>query len=61
MLLGLRREELRVVELLLVGEDVRVGVRRDREVALTDELGDPRPRHTAQVKERYAAMAKVVG
>ena len=53
-------EELLAVELLLVGEEVRVRVGGDREVALTDELGDAGPRHAAQVQERDAPVSQVV-
>jgi hypothetical protein len=56
----LTREQSRVVELRLVGEDVRVRVCGDRERALTDELAGAGPRHTAQVEERDAPMPQVV-
>lgn len=45
-------EHPHVVEFRLVAENVRVGVRGDSEVALTDKLPDPRPRLTAQMLER---------
>jgi hypothetical protein len=38
------REHLLVIELGLVGQDVRVGARGHGEVALPDVLADPRPR-----------------
>ena len=50
----------RVVELGLVGEHVRVRVGGHGEVALANELGDPRPRHTAQVQQADPAVAQVV-
>ena len=53
-------EELRVVEFRLVREDVRVGVRGDREIALPDLLADASPRHSAQVEEADAAVPEVV-
>ena len=40
--------------------DVRVGVGGHREVALADELADPRPGHAAQVQQRDPAVAEVV-
>jgi hypothetical protein len=58
--LGASSEERHVVEFLLVGEDVRVGVRRHGEVPLPDELADPRPGFAAQVKERDPPVAQVV-
>jgi hypothetical protein len=55
-----RGEELRVVELRLVGEDVRVRVRRHGEVALTDLLADPSPRDALRVEERDPPVTQVV-
>jgi hypothetical protein len=42
-----------VVELGLIDEDVRVGVRRHGEVTLANELADARPRHATQMQQRY--------
>jgi hypothetical protein len=39
---------------------VRIGVGRNRQVALADELADPGPGHAAQVQQRDPAVAKVV-
>jgi hypothetical protein len=44
---GLSSDKTAVLELALVGEHVRVGVRGDGEVALADVLADPRPRGEA--------------
>jgi hypothetical protein len=44
-------EQGAVVELGLVNEDVRVGVRGDGEVPLPNLLADPRPRDAAGVQE----------
>src|ERR1700675_3756697 len=41
-------------------ENVNVGDRGDRQVALTDELADPGPRNAAQVLERDPPVSKVV-
>jgi hypothetical protein len=54
---ALRAQEFRVVQLALVGQDVRVRIRRHREVALSDVLTDPRPRRAAQMHKRDAAVA----
>ena len=54
-------EQIRVVELDLVGEDVAVDVRRDGEVALADVLADSRPGDTGKVQERDTPVPKVVG
>ena len=54
------RDEPRVVELVLVGHDVRVRVRRHREVPLADDLADPSPRHAAQVFEGDPSVPQVV-
>lgn len=54
-------EELRIVEPRLVRDDVRVGVRGDRKVALADLLTNASPRHPAQVQERDPPVAEVVG
>jgi hypothetical protein len=57
----LRRTEQRpVVEFGPVNENVRVRVGRHRQLALTDPLGDPRPRLPRQVEQRDSAVAKVV-
>ena len=53
-------EEGRVVELGLIGQDVRVCVGSDREVALADALSDPGLRHAAEVQERDPAVPEVV-
>jgi hypothetical protein len=39
---------------------VRVRVRRHREVALADELADPRPRDAAQVHEADPTVTQIV-
>src|SRR5690349_428378 len=54
-------EQARVVQLGLVGEDVRVRVRGHRQVALTYEFPDPGPGDAAQVLERDAPVTEVVG
>jgi hypothetical protein len=54
------RSEEPVVEFGLVGENVRLDVGRDRELALADPLADPRPPHPAQVERRDAPVAQVV-
>ena len=43
-------EQVGVVELDLVGENVRVRVRGDSEVALPDVLADPGPRDAGEVE-----------
>ena len=50
----------RVVELLLVREDVRVRPRGRDEIRVSDEFSDPRPRHPAQMEERDATMPEIV-
>ena len=39
-----------------------MGVRTSssREVVVPDDLADPRPRHPAEMKQRYTAVAKVM-
>jgi hypothetical protein len=54
------REELGVVELTLVGQDVRVGVSRYGEVPLADPFADPRPGESLRVEQRNAPVAEVV-
>jgi hypothetical protein len=49
-----------VLDLGLIDEDVRVRVRRHREVALADELADPRPRDAAQVHEADPTVTQIV-
>jgi hypothetical protein len=46
------RRAFRVVELALVGEHVRVRVRRHREIPLAHRLAERRPRHPAEVQQR---------
>jgi hypothetical protein len=53
--------EGRVVELALVGDDLRVGAGRSDEVVVTDEYADPCPRHVAEVEQRQAPVRKIVG
>ena len=53
-------DQLRVVEFRLVAQDVRVGVGGHGQVALPDELGDPRPRHAPQVEQRDPTMTQIV-
>ena len=53
-------KESAVIELLLVGQNVRVRVGGDGEVALTDVLPDPGPRRAAEVPERDPAVAEIV-
>ena len=55
LLAGPARSDLRkqgvVIDLGLINEDVRVGVRRHGEAALANELTDARPRHAAQMQQ----------
>ena len=53
-------EQLLVLELVLVGDDVRVGARGRHEVVVADKLPDPRPGDAGQVEEGDAPMAEVV-
>jgi hypothetical protein len=50
------REHLGVVELVLVGEHVRVDAARRRDVVVTDRFADPGPRHPAEVQEADPAV-----
>jgi hypothetical protein len=43
-------EELRVVDLLLVREDVRIRPRGREEIHVTDGFSDPRPRESLSVE-----------
>jgi hypothetical protein len=54
-------EQPRVVQLRLVGEDVRVGVRGHREVSLPHVLPDSRPGDAAEVEERDPPVAEIMG
>jgi hypothetical protein len=51
---------LRVVELALISNNMRVNAARRRDVIVADLLPDPRPRHPGQVQQRDAAVAKIV-
>ena len=53
-------EQCLVVEFGLVSEDMRVGVIGHRQVALADELADPRPRCAAEVQQADPPEAQVV-
>jgi hypothetical protein len=57
----LASEDFGVVELALVGQDVRVGVGGDGERALSHRLADARPWHAAEMQERDAPVPEVVG
>ena len=49
-----------VVELGLVGEHMRVGVGGHGEIALADELGDPRPRDAPQMQQPDPPVTQIV-
>jgi hypothetical protein len=58
---GLTGEARVEVDLAVVDEDVRIGVRGHGQVPLADVLPDPCPSHAAQVKEADPTMPDVVG
>lgn len=50
-------EQLRVVELALIGDHVCVGARSRDQIIVPDQLSNPRPRHAREVQQRHAAPA----
>lgn len=54
-------EQFRVVEFGLAGDDMCVGACRRNEIIVADELADPSPRHSAQVKQRDTPMPQECG
>jgi hypothetical protein len=57
---SIERDQRRVIELGLVGEDVAVRVRGHGKGSLPDVLADPGPRRPPEVQERDAPMAEVM-
>ena len=54
------RQQPGVVQLALIGDDVRVRPGRCHQVVVADELADPGPRHPAHVEQADAAVAQIV-
>jgi hypothetical protein len=53
-------QKVRVIDLELVGKDMRVRIRRHCKVALPDVLADPRPRDARRMQKRASPVAEVV-